>query len=167
MLCVVVAHVLEGRTVSREVETGKRQRNSYDLFDKMLNNVDVLLNDGWYNAVREARANTLVEYNDINSKFFTPERLHEMRVEETSENAHFRLLQWLTNEKYEDAYKFCHRLHNGNIESVVKIQQARGLYTDPLDLNELYPLIEQVFEELLKHKAHTSFHTHQNVRHFR
>ena len=143
-----------------EAETGKREHNSHDFFERMLENVDVNLNNEWYKAVEKARAETLLDYHD--SELFTPEELYKIRIKKTSKNAHFRLLQLLTIGKYQDAYYFFQKLQkHGNIDRVTRI--GRSLYTEPLDLEGLYPLVERVFEEEIQQKARTSFETLQST----
>jgi hypothetical protein len=143
-----------------KAETGKREYNCHKLFGRMLGNVDVNLNNEWYKAVEKARAETLLDYHD--SELFTPEELYEIRMEKTSKNAHFRFLKLLTIGKYQDAYYFFQKLQkHGNIDKVTRI--GRSLYTQPLDLEELYPLVERVFEEEIQQKARTSFETLQSM----
>ena len=142
-----------------KAEAGRLAKHSYRLFDNMLENVDILMNDVWFKAVLEARKNTLIDFRD-DPWDYRESILNEQR----NDAAHYRLLQLLTLEEYEEAYNFCQKISkNGKIDSVVDLKL--GLYTKPLDLNELYPLIENVYKEKIYAAAKSSFETIQRRGH--
>lgn len=135
-------------------ETGRRQHDSFDFFDYMLRNVDVLLNNDWYNTVSAARASTLENF--VSSD--TPEEIEEDKQTEISWKITDRLLKLLTFDEYEKAVRFLEKVHVHGVNSI--ITSPPGLYVDSLNLNELYPLLKQTYDEIVQREAKASWEEH-------